>query len=84
MKIRVFGTTLQAGVLAGLMAEFGHQVSWCLASDLPVPKAPQYQDDSVNHLILKQLTHKFLKIIALDQLLHDQDVYLFSYSPSEF
>lgn len=83
MKISVFGTTLQAGVLAGLMAEFGHQVSWCLVSDLPVPKAPQYQDDSVNHLILKQLHTDFLKIIALDQLPHDQDAYLFSYSPSE-
>lgn len=84
MKISVFGTTLQAGVLVGLMAEFGHQVSWCLASDLPVPKAPQYQDESVNHLILKQLHTDFLKIISVDQPPHDQDVYLLSYSPSDF
>lgn len=83
MKISVFGTTLQAGVLAGLMADFGHQVSWYLASDLPVPKAPQYQDDSVNRLILKQLHTDFLKMISIDQLFHDQDAYLFSYSPSE-
>ena len=29
MKINVFGATLQAGVLAGLFAEHGHQVVWC-------------------------------------------------------
>jgi UDPglucose 6-dehydrogenase len=29
MNICVFGTTLQAGVIAGLFAEYGHQVYWC-------------------------------------------------------
>ena len=29
MNICVFGSTLQAGVIAGLFAEYGHQVIWC-------------------------------------------------------
>lgn len=79
MKISVFGTTLQAGVLAGLMAEFGHQVSWCLHSQ----KTLNYQDEQVNQLIERQIKLGFLKILAFDQLSLDQDVYLFSFTPTE-
>lgn len=79
MKISVFGTTLQAGVLAGLMAEFGHQVSWCLHSQ----KTLNYQDEQVNQLIERQVKLGFLKILAFDQLSLDQDVYLFSFTPTE-
>lgn len=79
MKISVFGTTLQAGVLAGLMAEFGHQVSWCLHSQ----KTLNYQDEQVNQLIERQVKLGFLKILTFDQLSLDQDVYLFSFTPTE-
>ncbi|WP_173912029.1 nucleotide sugar dehydrogenase [Acinetobacter sp. Marseille-Q1618] len=79
MKISVFGTTLQAGVLAGLMAEFGHQVSWCLNSQ----KTLNYQDEQVNQLIECQVQLGFLRILAFDQLSLDQDVYLFSFTPTE-
>ncbi|MFW1857372.1 nucleotide sugar dehydrogenase [Acinetobacter defluvii] len=79
MKISVLGTTLQAGVLAGLMAEFGHQVSWCLHSQ----KTLNYQDEQVNQLIERQVKLGFLKILAFDQLSLDQDVYLFSFTPTE-
>lgn len=79
MKISVFGTTLQAGVLAGLMAEFGHQVSWCLNS----LKTLKYQDEKVNQLIDKQIQLGFISIIDADQLHLDQDVYLFSFTPTE-
>lgn len=29
MKVAVFGRTLYSGVLAGVLAEYGHQVYWC-------------------------------------------------------
>ena len=29
MKIAVFGTTLHAGVMAALLAEYGNQIYWC-------------------------------------------------------
>ena len=79
MKISVFGTTLQAGVLAGLMAEFGHHVSWCLHS----PKTLNYQDEQVNQLIKRQVQLGFLHLVDFAQLSLDQDVYLFSFTPTE-
>lgn len=79
MKISVFGTTLQAGVLAGLMAEFGHQVSWCLNS----LKTLKYQDEKVNQLIDKQIQLSFLNIVDIGELNLDQDIYLFSFTPTE-
>ena len=29
MKVAVFGQTLYAGVLAALLAEYGHHIFWC-------------------------------------------------------
>ena len=54
MKICVFGTTLQAGVIAGLFAEYGHQVVWCPQVELEHQTSVSYQDEHLNQLILKQ------------------------------
>ncbi len=84
MKINVFGTTLQAGVLAGLFAEHGHQVSWCLDEQtVSLPQVVHYQDQDVNHLITKQLETGFLQLANFDDLPMDQDVYLLSFGPNE-
>ncbi|OTG85170.1 nucleotide sugar dehydrogenase [Acinetobacter sp. ANC 4648] len=81
MKITVLGTTLQAGVLAGLFSENGHQVTWCpnTSSELLI----HYQDDVVNQLIKKQIQTGFLTLKHLDQVNSDQDVFLFSYAATE-
>ena len=54
MKINVFGATLQAGVLAGLFAEHGHQVFWC-SNELGRKDQVHYQNEDVNRLIQQQV-----------------------------
>lgn len=85
MKISVFGATLQAGVLAGLLAEHGHQVFWCpneLNNSFD-PIVIHYQDDFVNRLIKKQIENGFLQCIVFDQLPLDNEVYFYSFGASE-
>ena len=56
MKIAILGTTLQAGVLAALLAEYGNQVYWCYQhSHLSTTSINiQYQDEEVNRRLSKQ------------------------------
>ena len=83
MKISVFGATLQAGVLAGLFAEHGHQVYWCFNEENPsVDLFPHYQDVAVNQLIQQQLSNGCLSFIDFNELQQDGEVYLFSFSAS--
>lgn len=83
MKISVFGATLQAGVLAGLLAEHGHQVYWCFNEDSHSEEQfPNYQDVAVNQLIQQQSSNGFLNFITFDQLQQDSEAYLFSFSAS--
>ncbi|OTG63839.1 nucleotide sugar dehydrogenase [Acinetobacter silvestris] len=81
MKITVLGATLQAGVLAGLFSENGHQVTWC--SNTSAELLIHYQDGVVNQLIQKQIQTGFLTLKHLDQVNSDQEVFLFSYAATE-
>ena len=82
MKINVFGATLQAGVLAGLFAEHGHQVFWC-SNELGHKDQVHYQNEDVNRLIQQQLISGFLHLGSFDELPVDNDVYVFSYAATE-
>ena len=82
MKINVFGATLQAGVLAGLFAEHGHQVFWC-PNELVREDQVHYQNEDVNRLIEQQVLSGFLHIGSFDELSLDNDVHVFSYAATE-
>lgn len=84
MNICVFGTTLQAGVIAGLFAEYGHQVHWCPQIATENPASVHYQDENLNQLIHKQINNHSLQLIDLKEIHLDCDVFLFSFNPSEF
>ncbi len=82
MKINVFGATLQAGVLAGLFVEHGHQVFWC-PNELVREDQVHYQNEDVNRLIEQQVVSGFLHIGSFDELPLDNDVHVFSYAATE-
>ena len=84
MNICVFGTTLQAGVLAGLFAEYGHHVYWCPQVGADHQSSVHYQDEDLNQLIQKQIKHKSIQLVGLKQLQLQSEVFLFSFNPSEF
>ena len=85
MKINVFGTTLQAAVFAGLFAEYGHQVFWCLNElESETQCTTQYQDNNVNQLIQKQIQKGFLKIQKFSQFNFENDVCFMSLASSEY
>ena len=85
MKINIFGSTLQAAVFAGLFAESGHQVDWCLyPSGCDEKETPEYQDHHVNQLIEKQKKTGFLKLLTQHQCAFEHDVFLLSYANSEY
>lgn len=84
MKIAVYGTTLHAGVMASLLAEYGHQVYWC---QYPVHKdfcSVVYQDKTVNDLINKQIIRKSLQICSFSDIPLTVDVYLFAFNSHEY
>lgn len=83
MKVAVFGKTLYAGVISGLLAECGHQVYWCNIFQDAERTQRYLQDESVNQLIEKQLASPFLQYCDFAALPLDLDVYLFSFSPHE-
>ncbi|MDF3348075.1 nucleotide sugar dehydrogenase [Acinetobacter pittii] len=84
MKIAVFGTTLHAGVMAALLAEYGNQIYWCTCvsceEDISVLT---YQDQEVNNYLNKQRKAGFLKEIAFSEIPLDIEVYLFCFSPTQ-
>ncbi|MFW1852453.1 nucleotide sugar dehydrogenase [Acinetobacter guillouiae] len=84
MNICVFGTTLQAGVLAGLFAEYGHRVYWCPQVGADHQSSVHYQDEDLNQLIQKQIKHKSIQLVGLKKLQLQSEVFLFSFNPSEF
>lgn len=84
MNICVFGTTLQAGVIAGLFAEYGHRVFWCPQIATENQASVHYQDENLNQLILKQIKNYSLQLVDLKEIHLDCDVFLFSFNPSEF
>lgn len=84
MNICVFGSTLQAGVIAGLFAEYGHQVYWCPQIEVEQQSSVHYQDENLNQLIQKQITNHSLQLVSLKNIDLQSDVFLFSFNPTEF
>lgn len=84
MKICVFGTTLQAGVIAGLFAEYGHQVSWCPQVGQEKQISIHYQDSNLNQLIHKQFSNNALQLVGLSNIDFQSEVFVFSFNPTEF
>ncbi|MDO6645490.1 nucleotide sugar dehydrogenase [Acinetobacter guillouiae] len=84
MNICVFGTTLQAGVLAGLFAEYGHHVYWCPQVGADHQSSVHYQDEDLNQLIQKQIKNNSIQLVGLKQLQLQSEVFVFSFNPSEF
>lgn len=85
MKINVFGTTLQAAVFAGLFAEYGHQVFWCLNEhESELQCTIEYQDNNVNQLIQKQIKTGFLKLQSFKQLHFEHQVCLLSFASTDY
>lgn len=84
MKIAVFGTTLHAGVMSALLAEYGNQIYWCTCvsceEDISVLS---YQDQEVNNYLNKQRKAGFLKESAFSEIPLDIEVYLFCFSPTQ-
>ena len=83
MKIAVYGTTLNAGVMAGLFAEYGHQVFWCPYAKDEQTSSIQYQDKTVNQLIFTQSQTKRLTICDLAEIPLNIDAYLFAFNCNE-
>ncbi|MCF9046694.1 nucleotide sugar dehydrogenase [Acinetobacter nectaris] len=84
MKIAIYGTTLNAGVMAGLFAEYGHQSYWC---QYPVDEnccSIEYQDKTVNDLIQKQIIQKNLIISSCSDIPADVDAYFFAFNSHEY
>ncbi|MCG6039293.1 nucleotide sugar dehydrogenase [Acinetobacter baumannii] len=84
MKIAVFGTTLHAGVMAALLAEYGNQIYWCTSviceENISVLS---YQDQDVNNYLNKQRKAGFLKESPFSEIPLDIEVYLFCFSPTQ-
>ncbi|TDM61974.1 UDP-glucose 6-dehydrogenase [Acinetobacter sp. KU 011TH] len=84
MKIAVFGTTLHAGVMAALLAEYGNQIYWCTCvsceEDISILT---YQDQEVNNYLNKQRKAGFLIESPFSEIPLDIEVYLFCFSPTQ-
>ena len=83
MKIAVYGATLNAGVMAGLFAEYGHQVFWSPYSKDDQTSSIQYQDKTVNQLISTQAQTKRLSICDLAEIPLHVDAYFFAFNSNE-
>lgn len=85
MKVTIFGDTLQARVIVGLLAEAGHQVFWCpnpLSENQTNPD--DIQEESLNRLLEKQRQKEFLHHVGFEQIPLDSDIYFLGFSPSEY
>ncbi|MDA3517204.1 nucleotide sugar dehydrogenase [Acinetobacter baumannii] len=84
MKIAIFGTTLHAGVMAALLAEYGNQIYWCTSVTCEENiSVLSYQDQEVNYYLNKQRKAGFLKESPFSQIPLDIEVYLFCFSPTQ-
>ncbi|EMD2700230.1 nucleotide sugar dehydrogenase [Acinetobacter baumannii] len=84
MKIAIFGTTLHAGVMAALLAEYGNQIYWCTSVTCEENiSILSYQDQEVNHYLNKQRKAGFLKESPFSEIPLDIEVYLFCFSPTQ-
>lgn len=84
MKIAVFGTTLHAGVMAALLAEYGNQIYWCTSVTCEENiSVLSYQDQEVNNYLNKQRKAGFLQESPFSAIPLDVEVYLFCFSPTQ-
>lgn len=84
MKIAIFGTTLHAGVMAALLAEYGNQIYWCTSVTCEENiSVLSYQDQDVNNYLNKQRKAGFLKESPFSEIPLDIEVYLFCFSPTQ-
>lgn len=84
MKIAVFGTTLHAGVMAALLAEYGNQIYWCTSVTCEENiSVLSYQDQEVNNYLNKQRKSGFLQESPFSTIPLDVEVYLFCFSPTQ-
>ncbi|MDX8239803.1 nucleotide sugar dehydrogenase [Acinetobacter pittii] len=84
MKIAVFGTTLHAGVMAALLAEYGNQIYWCTSVTCEENiSVLSYQDQEVNNYLNKQRKSGFLQESPFSAIPLDVEVYLFCFSPTQ-
>ncbi|MCU4531090.1 nucleotide sugar dehydrogenase [Acinetobacter sp. P1(2023)] len=84
MKIAVFGTTLHAGVMAALLAEYGNQIYWCTSVTCEENiSVLSYQDQEVNNYLNKQRKSGFLIESPFSAIPLDVEVYLFCFSPTQ-
>lgn len=85
MKIAVYGTTLNAGVMAGLFAEYGHQVHWCPQLLNQELSTIEYQDKAVNDLISLQVEHQRLMLCSHNDVpVSEIDVHFFAFNSHEY
>lgn len=83
MKIAIFGKTLYAMVMAGLLAECGHQVFCGQSFETDEESQCFLYDEAVIRLLASQQQKGFLKYCEFPDLPLDIGVYLFSFSPNE-
>lgn len=85
MKVAILGATLNAGVMATLLSEYGNQVYWCSHqnNESSASKHIQYLDEEVNFRLDKQYKLGQLLYSSLADLPSNVDVYFFCYSPTE-
>lgn len=83
MNIAVFGQTLYAGVMAALLAEYGHQVFWCDLLKKPASEQVYAQDQSVQQLLEKLHQTGAIKYCTFAAIPLDVDAYFFSFDPTE-
>ncbi|WP_180000045.1 nucleotide sugar dehydrogenase [Acinetobacter sp. YH12239] len=83
MNIAVFGQTLYAGVMAALLAEYGHQVFWCDLLKKPASEQVYAQDQSVQQLLEKLHQSGAIKYCTFAAIPLDVDAYFFSFNPTE-
>jgi UDPglucose 6-dehydrogenase len=85
MKVAILGATLNAGVMAVLLSEYGNQVYWCSHknNEHSHQKRVQYLDEEVNFRLNRQHKLGHLLYCSVVELPLDVDVYFFCYSPTE-
>lgn len=83
MKIAILGKTLYAMVMAGLLAECGHEVYCGQAFETNAESQCFQYDEAVIRLLHAQNQKGFLHYCDLADLPIDIDIYLFSFSPNE-
>lgn len=85
MTVAILGATLNAGVMAVLLSEYGNQVYWCSHknNEHSHQKRVQYLDEDVNFRLNRQHKLGHLLYCSVVELPLDVDVYFFCYSPTE-